>query len=151
MPQLDYFIVDTCAQAKAIADYLRTKKIGRMTFLIKELINQSNKDITLVTCAPSQTKLIIDLIKCSDGEVRNILVWALGNTLVTSELDIAMKVAYYDERKFRVITTKGEFIDSSGTITKLSLKSIGGEDQLLITKKLETLKRLRQTLDSKIN
>lgn len=34
-----------------------------------------------------------------------------------------MKVAFYDERRFRVITTNGEFIDSSGTITKLSLKN----------------------------
>jgi len=121
--------VETCAQARVIADYLREKKIGRMTFLIKELINQSSRDISLVCSAPSQTKLIIDLIKSSDSETRNILIWALGNTLVTSDLEIAMKVAYYDDRKFRVITTKGEFIDSSGTITKLSLKSSGGEDQ----------------------
>lgn len=38
-----------------------------------------------------------------------------------------MKVGYYDEKKYRVITTSGEFIDSSGTITKLSLKS--GQDK----------------------
>ena len=48
--------------------------------------------------------------------------------MVTDELETAMKVAYEDPRHFRVITTKGEFIDSSGTITKLALKSIGRED-----------------------
>lgn len=34
-----------------------------------------------------------------------------------------MKVAYYDDKKYRVITTNGQFIDSSGTMTKLSLKN----------------------------
>lgn len=33
-----------------------------------------------------------------------------------------MKVAYYDEKTYRVITTCGELIDLSGTITKLPLK-----------------------------
>lgn len=35
LPHLDYFIVDNYEQAKAIADYLKKKQIGRMTFLIK--------------------------------------------------------------------------------------------------------------------
>lgn len=34
-----------------------------------------------------------------------------------------MKVAYYDQKKYRVITTNGEFIDTSGTMTKLPLKN----------------------------
>jgi hypothetical protein len=37
-----------------------------MTFLIKELIAQSVKEIKIVT-APSQTKLILDLITCTDN------------------------------------------------------------------------------------
>ena len=107
-----------------------------MTFLITELINQSAQDISIVSSPPSQTKLIIDLIQCSDSDARNILKWALGNTLVTNELDVAMKVAYYDERKYRVITTKGEFIDSSGTMTRLPLKNVATEDQSFIKQKV---------------
>lgn len=65
----------------------------------------------------------MNVCKCTNQEIKNILIWALGNTLVTNKLDIAMKVAYYDEKKYRVITTNGQFIDSSGTMTKLSLKN----------------------------
>ena len=77
-----------------------------MTFLIKELINEAVKGF--VACSPpKKTQLIIDLIKYSDNYVKNILCWAIGNTLVTKQLDTAMKVAYYDEKSYRVITTKG--------------------------------------------
>ena len=56
-----------------------------------------------------------------------------------------MKVAYYDERKFRVVTTKGELIDSSGTITQLALKN-SPEDQRYVLQKLDNLKRLKASL-----
>lgn len=63
-------------------------------------------------------------------------MWSLGYTLVTSKLDTAMKVAYYDEKRYRVITINGEFIDSSGTMTKLPLKNgRDREDQEFLMKK----------------
>ena len=83
LPQLDYIVVDTFGQARAISEYLKQKKIGRMTFLIKELIRQSKKD-SLALSAPPQTKLAVDLISCSDSDSRDIVVWALGSTLVTN-------------------------------------------------------------------
>ena len=83
LPQLDYIIVDTSGQAKSISEYLKQKKIGRMTFLIKELISQSAKDISMVSNVPPQTKLVVDLISCADSGSKDIVIWALGNTLVT--------------------------------------------------------------------
>ena len=57
-----------------------------------------------------------------------------------------MKVAYYDDKKFRVITTKGEFIDSSGTITQLTLKN-ASEDQNYLQQRLDTMRRLSASLN----
>ena len=61
-----------------------------------------------------------------------------------------MKAAYYDVRQFQVVTTAGEFIDSSGTITKLLLKSSAGKNQeqilakkMLIQRKITTMKERR--------
>lgn len=61
-----------------------------------------------------------------------------------------MKAAYYDERHFQVVTIAGEFIDSSGTITKLLLKSSAGKNQeqiqakkMLIQRKIATIKERR--------
>lgn len=58
-----------------------------------------------------------------------------------------MKVAYYDEKRYRVITTNGEFIDTSGTITKLPLKNAHQRsDQEMIQKKQATVKRFVASL-----
>lgn len=58
-----------------------------------------------------------------------------------------MKVAYYDERPHRVITTNGEFIDTSGTITKLPLKNgAKREDEEYLMKKQATVKRTLSSL-----
>ena len=147
LPHLDYFIVETVKQAKEVAEYLKKKQIGRMTFLIKQLISPAVKDIAIVQQAPNQTKLMLELIGCSNKDTKNILIWVLGNTLVANSLETAMKVAYYDQKRFRVITTNGQFIDSSGTITKLALKpSELKEDNEMLTKKLETLHRLSSSL-----
>ena len=74
--------------------------------------------------------------------MRDILKWAVGATLVTPSLETAMRVAYYDQQRYRVITTQGEFIDSSGTITKLSLKQARDkEDGEFLLKKAEALRR----------
>jgi hypothetical protein len=58
-----------------------------------------------------------------------------------------MKAAYYDERHFQIVTTAGEYIDSSGTITKLLLKSSAGKNQeqiqakrMLVQRKIASLK-----------
>ena len=75
--------MDSFAQARIIADHLKKKKIGRMTFLIKELIRSSAKEIVIVQLAPPQTKLIVELISCLDSDARDIVRWALGSTLVT--------------------------------------------------------------------
>jgi chromosome segregation ATPase len=104
-------------------------------------------DIQITVNCPKDTKLLLNVCNTTNEEVRNVLIWTLGNTLVTSKLDVAMKVGYYDEKRFRVITTNGELIDLSGTITKLSLKSgKDKEDQELLNKKLELMKRLRTSL-----
>lgn len=147
LPHLDYFIVDTVQQAQQITQYLNNKKIGRMTMLIKEYINNACQDIKIVENVPKQTLLIINVIKSNDQNIKNVLMWVLGSTLVTQKLDIAMKVAYYDEKKYRVITMSGEFIDVSGTMTKLSLKNgADKEDQEFLLKKYETLKKMQVSL-----
>lgn len=67
-----------------------------MSFLIKEIINQTAKDIKIIAVAPANTKLVIDLVKCTNNDARNIVIWAVGSTLIANDLETAMKVAYYD-------------------------------------------------------
>lgn len=67
-----------------------------MSFLIKDLINQSAKEIKVPSGSPANTKLVIDLIKYTNSDARNILVWAVGNTVIANDLETAVRVAYYD-------------------------------------------------------
>lgn len=67
-----------------------------MSFLIKDLINQSAKEVKVASASPVNTKLVIDLIKSNNNDARNILIWAVGNTVIANDLETAMKVAYYD-------------------------------------------------------
>lgn len=118
-----------------------------MTLLIKESIREATLDLKEPTSCPKDTKLLYEVCKCTDQETKRILIWSLGNTLVTSKLETAMKVAYYDQKRYRVITTNGEFIDSSGTITKLPLKNgKDKEDSDLLQKKKATIKRVLASL-----
>jgi structural maintenance of chromosome 4 len=123
LPHLDYFIVDSVPQARELLEYLKQRKLGRMTVLIRQSIREAIKDLRLPASVPKDTKLLCEVCKCTDQEAKGILMWSLGSTLVTGKLETAMKVAYYDEKRYRVITTNGEFIDSSGTMTKLPLKN----------------------------
>lgn len=57
-----------------------------MTFLIKEKINELIKEIKIIESCPKQTKLLVDVCKCSNEETKNIVIWTLANTLVTNKL-----------------------------------------------------------------
>lgn len=139
---MDFIIVDTPEQAKEVADFLTTQKVGRMTFLIKELIGKIDYGKAIKQFrSPPLTKRLFDLCQCQNDSILGILYWAIGNTLVTETLDTAMKVAFYDKETYRVVTSKGQLIDSSGAMTSLTIKRKGNSklEQEVITKRINSL------------
>jgi chromosome segregation ATPase len=66
-----------------------------MTFIIIDLIIKSISIESIQQFrVPPHTKRLFDLCKCSQQNIELIIFWAIGNTLVTNKLDIAMNVAY---------------------------------------------------------
>lgn len=69
---------------------------------------------------PTGTNRLFDLIQLptTSADVRPAFYMALKDTLVTEDLDVAVKIAYVgDKARFRVVTKGGSLIDASGTMS----------------------------------
>lgn len=112
-------------EAREVIKFLVARKLGRMSFILKDEITKTMEkvDTKLKGPLPKGCKRIFDMAQVLSKDYEGIWFWAIGNTLLADTMDDAMKAAYNTTPHFRVITYKGEFIDSSGTMTKVPLHS----------------------------
>lgn len=110
--------------AKYVINYLREKKLGRVTFLplttIKgKAINISPKDREENNIIGLGSELIV-----YDNKYKNIIEYLLGRTIVVEDLDDATIVAKKFDYSFMVVTLKGDIINSGGSMTGGSLPKV---------------------------
>ena len=128
-PQLNYYVVETTADAQKAVDYLRTKGVGVATFLILE--KQRHLASEMAVAFKADGMRLFDLIAVSEEKYRVAFYYALRNTLVADSLDMASKLAYADRsRPQRVVTVKGELIEASGTMSGGGAKPMEGRMRL---------------------
>lgn len=72
---------------------------------------------------------LFDLIQVKDDKVLPAFYYALNDTLVAENISIATRISTANNERWRVVTLKGEVVESSGAMTG------GGSAQ----KKQETL------------
>ena len=65
---------------------------------------------------PENVHRLFDLIKIPDETVRTAFYFALRDTLVADDLEQATRIAY-GARRYRVVTLKGDLIETSGNQT----------------------------------
>ncbi|GLV32117.1 gluon [Carabus blaptoides fortunei] len=113
---LDNIVVDTVDTAQWCIEYLKAHNIGRATFIAldkqEHLRNLANSKIN----TPENVPRLYDLIRIEDERVRPAFYYALRDTLVANEINQASRIAY-GARRFRVVTLKGELIETSGTMS----------------------------------
>lgn len=113
---LDNVVVDTVDTAQACIEFLRSNNIGRATFIPLEkqqrFIAQCNRKIT----TPENVSRLFDLIKVEDPQVLPAFYYGLHDTLVANDLNQATRIAY-GAKRWRVVTLKGELIETSGTMS----------------------------------
>ncbi|XP_053981159.1 structural maintenance of chromosomes protein 4 [Hylaeus volcanicus] len=113
---LDNIVVDTVATAEACIKFLRQNDIGRATFIALEkqqhLLSRCKQKIQ----TPENVPRLFDLIRVEDERVLPAFYYGLHDTLVANDLDQATRIAYGNKR-FRVVTLKGELIELSGTMS----------------------------------
>ena len=70
-----------------------------------------------VACLAGAPRLF-DLLKIKDEALRPAFFFAMGNTLVATDLDQASRIAYGRDSRFRrVVTLQGQLIAESGTMS----------------------------------
>jgi len=94
----------------------------------KILANNSNSAAALELETPENVPRLFDLVKVKDSKFRPIFYHALRDTLVANDLEQATRIAYgkVDGKRWRVVTLKGEMIETSGTMSGGGKKAQSG-------------------------
>jgi structural maintenance of chromosome 4 len=114
-PSLNNLIVDTVEQGQACIEYLRKQSVGRASFIVLEKLNPKNGLEKVAT--PENVPRLFDLIKPKEPRFAPAFFKAVGNTLVANDLEQANRIAFGQQRRWRVVTLSGQLIDTSGTMS----------------------------------
>jgi structural maintenance of chromosome 4 len=113
---LENIVVTTTEVAQQCVEILKSKRLGRATFIILHEI----RDLIAASKAPANVpegaQRLFDLVTPDSDEARVAFYHALSDTLVCDSLDDASKFAF-GARRCRVVTTSGALFDRSGTIS----------------------------------
>ncbi|XP_026711001.1 structural maintenance of chromosomes protein 4 isoform X2 [Athene cunicularia] len=113
---LDNIVVDTIDTAQECVTFLKKSGIGVATFIaLDKMAVWETKSQKIPT--PENTSRLFDLVKVEDEKFRLAFYFALRDTLVTNNLEEATRVAFQTDKRWRVVTLKGQVIEQSGTMT----------------------------------
>lgn len=118
-------IVDTEDSAKKAIQLLKSKRVGRATFLpISSIDGAEMPERDLLKCV-GYVGIASRLCDC-DSVYRGILKFLLGRIAVADTLDNATKIAKKFGYKFKVVTLDGQVINAGGSLTGGALaKNVG--------------------------
>jgi structural maintenance of chromosome 4 len=93
---LDYLVVDTTEGGQACINYLRERNIGRANFIVLDQLGQHKAGIerSQKTAVPAGAKRVLDLVIPSSPTLIPAFYMALRDTLVASDLESAVAIAY---------------------------------------------------------
>ncbi|KAF8324062.1 RecF/RecN/SMC protein [Clavulina sp. PMI_390] len=114
-PALNNLVVDTVDQGQACIEYLRKQNVGRASFFVLEKLPADSRLDKIPT--PENAPRLFDLIKFKDPKFAPAFYKGLGNTLVATDLDQANRLAYNQQKRWRVVTLEGQLFDTSGTMS----------------------------------
>jgi len=113
---LNYLVTESTSGAEACVEYLRQKNIGRATFTILEKIAHLKSKMGAIK-TPENVPRLFDLINVKEEKFLPAFYFAMRNTLVAEDMEQAVRIAYEGSKcVWRVVTLKGELIDTSGTM-----------------------------------
>ncbi|WP_297067662.1 chromosome segregation protein SMC [Thermococcus sp.] len=140
----DNIVVEDDKVAEKAIKLLKEKKFGRLTFLpLNKIKPRSLKD------KPSFGVPAMDIIQY-DPKFKNAVAYALGDTLIVSDMDEARAVGI---GKARMVTLDGELLEKSGAITGGHYKRKGrmGVNPAELRKRVASLEMKKEALESAVN
>lgn len=63
---------------------------------------------------PEDTPRLFDVVRVNDESVRPAFYFALRDTLVAKDMEQATRLAFQKDKRWRVVTLKGQIIEIAG-------------------------------------
>ncbi len=103
--------------AKRSIDYLKTNNLGRATFLPLSIIKPKKasglKELADISGYLGEAGSLIKY----DSRFENAISYLLGRTLISADMDSALKIAKKTAYSYKIVTLTGEVINASGSMT----------------------------------
>nr|CDS31144.1 structural maintenance of chromosomes protein [Hymenolepis microstoma] len=116
---LDHIVVETMELAQKAVEYLKKYNLGQASFIALDKMQRWEAEAVKPFVGPvPSAKRLFDLVDTSANPyVRPCFFFALRNTLIADNLDIAVDWAFKHKQRFRVVTLQGQLIETSGAMS----------------------------------
>ncbi|VDO05340.1 unnamed protein product [Rodentolepis nana] len=116
---LDHIVVETMELAQRAVEYLKKYNLGQASFIALDKMQRWEAEASKPFVGPvPSAKRLFDLVDTSANPfVRPCFFFALRNTLIADNLDIAVDWAFKHKQRFRVVTLQGQLIETSGAMS----------------------------------
>lgn len=127
-------ITETEKIAKDLIGYLKSNKLGRITFLPLNIINGKRISVdNRVKDIDGYLGIASEIIEF-DNKYTRVIDYVLGRTLICSNMDSAFKIAKITGYKHKIVTLEGEVLNAGGALTGGSIK---GKTSNILSRKRE--------------
>lgn len=135
---LQNVVTQTMEDAKQTIRYLKSRQLGRATFLPLDEIRGSRLDLSgEIKNDPSFRGLAVDLVRYQK-EYRPAMEFLLGRIVIASDMDGATRIARMTGFRTRVVTLDGDQVNTGGSLSGGSLQR-RGENLLGRSRELDEL------------
>ncbi len=119
---LQNIIVRNASGVSQMIEFLRRHNLGRVTFSPIDNVNYFKNDPIENYRNYGAIDYAVNLIEF-DQELAPVFYNILGNTIIVSEYDQALKISRLSKQKLRVVTLNGDILNRGGSITGGTQKS----------------------------
>lgn len=113
---LDNILVDTIDTAQKCVTFLKEQNIGVATFIGLDKMKVWERNMAQIK-TPENSPRLFDMVRVKDESVRPAFYFALRDTLVAQDMEQATRMAFQKDKRWRVVTLKGQIIEMAGTMT----------------------------------
>ncbi|VDO39723.1 unnamed protein product, partial [Onchocerca flexuosa] len=114
---LDYIVVDNVDTAQMCVEFLRRENLGIASFLVLDKQEKLRPYMAKLTSTPENALRLFDLIRVADPAVLPAFYFALRDTLIVDDITTATRIGMGGMKRYRVVTLKGEVVETSGSMT----------------------------------
>ncbi|KAI6212922.1 Structural maintenance of chromosomes protein 4 [Aphelenchoides besseyi] len=113
---LDDVLVDTVETAQDCIKFLKERNLPRITFIVLEKQNHFWSKIKNKPQTPFNHPRLVDMIRVGNENFLPAFYSALRDTLVVDNIEVATTAANHNGQRWRVVTLRGDVIETSGTM-----------------------------------